>query len=246
MGMMRKLKGFLFPRAKRLRRRRELQAILEAEAKHDEGFHGDRYVLDLVDFFLAQSAAFVETGALAGTTAAYVGRHSRIPVYSCEPDPQAYAFASARCRSLPNVKISSEPSPQFLISLFQGHADLAKKRVTFWLDAHGYGFTWPLIEEVRFITHTLESAFVMIDDFKVPGRPEFGYDRYRRQVCELEHVRPGLATRRYCLILPKYTEKTAPVHGLRGVGALVFGVDGFALPEQLSKSFSVEAYRPPV
>jgi hypothetical protein len=242
--MIRKLKDFLFPAAARRRREREFQAILEADAAHDDGFHGDTYVMELADLLIGRSAAFVETGLLAGTTSLYVGRKHGLPVYSCEPDPQARAFASTRCRDLPNVTISDLSSPEFLHALYEEHPELAKGLVTFWLDAHGYGFKWPLVDEVRFITSTLESGFVMIDDFRVPGRPEFGFDRYRKQVCDLDFIRPGLAPREYALVMPTYREKTAPVHGLRGVGVLVFGVDDFALPEGLGDAFSVEVYRP--
>lgn len=91
-------------------------------------------------------------------------------------------------------------------------------QIAFWLDAHGAGYQWPLREEVRFVTETMpSSSAMMIDDFQIPGQPQFGYDKYRGQVCNLEFIRNSLAPRKYFLILPTYQERTSPLHGLRGV-----------------------------
>ena len=53
-----------------------------------------------------------------------------------------------------------------------------RQNVLFWLDAHGYGFKWPLKDEVRFIAEKFKHAYILIDDFKVPGLGCFGFDEY--------------------------------------------------------------------
>jgi hypothetical protein len=98
------------------------------------------------------------------------------------------------------------------------------KRVLFWLDAHGYGFEWPLRKEISFITTNFERAYILIDDFKVPGLDCFGFDEYDGQVCSFEYIKsalnPGLE---YRLCYPNYKERTSAHHPLRGWGLLEFG-----------------------
>jgi hypothetical protein len=217
--------------------------VLRKELELTEGFHADKYVLALANYFLADAEIFVETGTLAGSTAFYVGStHPRIEVYSCEPDRQSFMFATSRCRSLSNVHIQQRSSPDFLYELYARKQALVGKRAVFWLDAHGYGFRWPLRDEIRFITSTLESAVIMIDDFKVPGRPEFGYDEYDGQECSFSFIASALHRRNdYVLLTPSYADRTSPIHGLRGVGTLVFGRSDLALPAGLATHFVMES-----
>lgn len=217
-----------------------LQGFLELEANCRAGFHGDQYLLDLADLFLQESSAFVETGTYAGTTALYVNERYGVPVYSCEADEFTFEFASRRCLRRSGVHMFRQLSPQFLYDLIAQHPELTEQKVVYWLDAHGGGFRWPLRDEVRFLTESLRAGFIMIDDFQIPGQPQFGYDQYKKQVCNLEYIRSSLASKEYHFITPTYQERTAPVHGLRGVGTLAFGVPDFCLPTHLAENFTEE------
>ena len=219
--------------------------VVRQELGFEAGFHGDRYILSIADFFLTRASFFVETGTLAGTTAHYVGkRYPATSVYSCEPDPVACRLAQQRCEGFANIKIVNERSPDFLHDLFDRVPDLATEPAVFWLDAHGYGFRWPLLQEIELITSRRSAGVIMIDDFKIPGRPEFGFDAYDGQECSLEFVLPALNPEHdYTLILPAYAERTSAHHGLRGVGIIVYGLGSLDLPESIGANFSRSAIR---
>jgi hypothetical protein len=189
------------------------------------GFHGDQYLLEFAGLLLKDANVFIETGTNVGTTLAYVARtYPGTRCISCEPDPSAFAEAIKNTNQLPNVFLFNEPSQQFVRNLIPRFGPLIEGMAVFWLDAHGYGFEWPLREEVSFITSNFKTAHILIDDFKVPGLDVFGYDHYNDQTCSLEYIRPALERKRdYHLYYPAYTEKTSTHHPLKGWGLITYG-----------------------
>lgn len=112
---------------------------------------------------------FVETGTNVGSTLAYVARsYPQLTCLSCEPDPEAFSRAVHNTRSDPNATVFNETSQRFFHAMPERFPDLMGKDPVFWLDAHGYGFEWPLRTEIRFITSFFDRAAVLIDDFFVP------------------------------------------------------------------------------
>jgi hypothetical protein len=210
----------------------------------DIGFHGDRYLLKLVDHLLRGPATrFVETGTNVGSTLAYVARtYPSIPCWSCEPNAPACEQARTNIGPCDHVRLFSESSQSFMQRLDREPV-FDKTNTLFWLDAHGQGFAWPLREEIAWITGTFRSSYVLIDDFRIPGRPEFGFDTYDGQECSLDYIGPFLAHReRLRLHLPTYSEKTSQHHPLRGWALLT--IDGPAqFPPPLS-DFIVESPLP--
>lgn len=223
----------------RRRRERELSPVLET------GFHGDRHLLRLVDWLAPQAQAFVETGANVGTTARYVARRfPRLAVHSCESDARACEAARRHLAPFPNARLSHAESPAFLIDLHARHPELGRGPNLYWLDAHGYGFRWPLVDEVAFLSSRLERALLLIDDFRVPGRPEFRFDAHDGQVCCFETIEPALCRgRRYRLVYPDYSEHTSPHHPLTGYGLILWGVEE-PLPGELTGLFRCEELAP--
>lgn len=205
------------------------------------GFHGDAYLLCLVDAIVPHCRSFIETGCNVGSTASYVARtYPSLRTSSCEPDEQAFAVAERTLAMSASATVVNEPSPGFLHALFDADPEIAGETPLCWLDAHGYGFEWPLASEVSFLTSRCAAAFLLIDDFQVPGRPDFAFDEYNGQVCGLDLVRPALTRgKRYRLFLPAYTEHTSPHHPLVGTALIVFGVE-FELPETLKNAFTSE------
>jgi hypothetical protein len=205
-----------------LLRRRAHSAVFPL---HDVGFHGDDYLLLLVNELMPLIGAFVETGTNVGTTARYVAKtYPGIPVYSCEPDLGAFAAARRNLADCPNVRLYNMKSPGFLHLIHRQHPFLKTAANLYFLDAHGHGFKWPLREELTFITATLDAAYVLIDDFKVPGLDCFGYDKYDGQECSFDYVKSALNPKlTYSLYYPSYTERTSPHHPLRGWGLIEFG-----------------------
>jgi hypothetical protein len=184
------------------------------------GFHGDRYLIELADLLLGQADAFVETGANRGTTLRHVAeRFPTLPCISCEPEPSAYAEALEHTRHLPNVALVPLRSQEFIDDVLRRESHLHDRTTVFWLDAHDHGFAWPLLEEVEFVTRTFRDPLILIDDFLVPGQPEFGFDAYDGQECSWDYVARAVVGE-FQLWYPAYTQHTSAHHPLRGWGLL--------------------------
>ncbi len=189
------------------------------------GFHGDLYLLQLVDLIIRNCSYFIETGTNVGSTLAYVARkYPHIHCLSCEPNSRAFQQALKNTRNLPNASIYNQTSQEFLGCIETESSYLFDQDILFWLDAHGDGFRWPLKEELSFITEKFKRAYILIDDFKVPGFSCFGYDKYKGQICSFEYVKDVINQRiRYKLYYPNYTRRTSKHHPLRGWGLIEYG-----------------------
>jgi len=214
--MKKLLSHFIFPKKKE----RQISTFFNV------GFHGDKYLLELARLLLKDADLFIETGTNVGSTLAYVARtYPHLRCISCEPDLAAFVEAIKNTNKLPNVFLFNEPSQQFMAHLVSRFGPLLNGRVVFWLDAHGYGFEWPLREEVAFITSHFDSANILIDDFLVPGMEKsFKYARYEDQVCSYEYIRDVMhRNRQYDVYYPAYTERTSSHHPLCGWGLISYG-----------------------
>lgn len=203
---------------------------------YDTGFHGDRYLQYMVDEVAKRCGVFIETGANVGSTLAYMARtHPAIHCISCEPDQEAYAQAAANTAGMKNVTLHNETSQEFIKRLKREGLAASGQDCMFWLDAHGYGFTWPLKDELAFITSEFGSGYILIDDFKVPGLDCFLYDVYQGQICSFDFVQDSLARGiEYRLYYPAYTDRTSGHHPLCGWGLIEFGhPEPLELPEGL-------------
>lgn len=180
------------------------------------GFHGDRYLLEVVDAYLSRASHFVETGTNVGSTLRYVAsRYPQVQCRSCEPDLGAFNAAQDNLRGFPRAVIDNTDS----ISFMQGIADWLPEHGTglvCWLDAHGHGFRWPLREEVEFFSGRYPEAAIFIDDFKVPARPDFGFDQYDGQECSFEYICDSIVGDNREIAYPNYREHTSTHHPLRG------------------------------
>jgi hypothetical protein len=210
----------------------------------DVGFHSDSHLIALVLELVESAKAFVETGTNVGSTTRYVGKlFPDMPVYSCELDEGAYRSAMSATKSLKNVHLFNLGSQEFLPKLYSDCPWLATEPVLFWLDAHGYGFDWPLRFEIDFISQRQESGVLLIDDCLVPGQPQFKFDTYQDQVCSLDYVRDSFAPGRgYTILYPKYTERTSPHHPLTGYAAVMFG-DRMSMPSATEDRYFVKELR---
>lgn len=71
-------------------------------------------------------------------------------------------------------------------------AELSGKRTLFYLDAH-WGHYWPLLDELKAIAKLdAPPPVIAIHDFKVPGRPDLGFDSYDGQDLELAYIEKSL------------------------------------------------------
>ena len=191
------------------------------------GFHGDVYLMKIIDSIISNCKYFVETGTNVGSTLSYLARtYQQIECLSCEPDPMSYKEAKKNTSGLQNVSIYNETSQRFIKRMKKHHPGLIHENVLFWLDAHGYGFEWPLKEEIKFITEEFDSAYILIDDFKVPDFDCFKWDKYKEHECTFEYIEHSIKNDlKYHLYYPAYTDKTSEFHPLTGWGLIEFGQD---------------------
>jgi len=218
-------------------------------ALFSQGFHGDQHLMNLVRHVLNRSSFFIETGSNVGTTLSYVAKEfPNIMCISCEPDNRAYDLACINANQ-PNVVVYNEESQDFLKRLTREYSNLFYETGVFWLDAHGYGFEWPLQDEIYFITRCYVSGFIFIDDFKVPHLNDFFiYDKYLTYECSFDFIKLSLnPLQRYTIYYPNYTERTSTHHPLVGWGLIMFGnCSDLELPNSLSDkliSHSINNYK---
>jgi len=178
-------------------------------------FHGDLFTLatvhELVD---AGVNIFLELGTYLGGSSLYMGQTLGLEVHTCEPHKVHYETASRLLESFASVY--NETGLEFLK---RGLGSGGGVVPLIFVDSHGYGFKWELLEELRAIFATYRRGFVLIDNFKIEGRPEFGWDSEKEsgQECSLDYIgdvlREAGVTHVY---LSDYSVKTSCAHGLRG------------------------------
>lgn len=190
------------------------------------GFHGDTYLLKLVEFLFTKVSVFIETGTNIGATLQYVSRtYPKVKCLSCEPRKSSFDRAVGYLKDY-GAKIFNETSQEFLNRLDKDYAHLKKDPALFWLDAHGGNFTWPIREEFKYITKNFKRGLILVDDFLVPGKKQFQHDKYGKQHCSFEFVKNSINKNcKYTLYYPAYTEKTSKYHPLVGWGLFEFGLN---------------------
>jgi hypothetical protein len=207
-------------------------------SKNQPGFHEDEKLIQLAQHFLTDCQAFVETGTNFGITARHVAtRFVDMPVFTCEPEAATRAFALQHLSDCPNVEMFEEASPKFLSSLFNKHPHLADQLCFFHLDAHGNGFNWPLGDEIRILSEHLPVGVMLVDDFRVPGRPEFKFDIWGGQLCNMDLLLANLKSgKKYLILYPKYQGITAK-GPLAGACFVVWGVDNIHIPADIAPNW---------
>ena len=181
-------------------------------------FHGDaiyrNLMIDLLDTF--HFTAFVETGTFRGYSTEFMARHKpELPIFTIEVEPSTYKLAKRALGKYPNIT-------QFLGNSGDGIHDLIREQrlgslPLFYLDAHWQRY-WPLRDELRHIAEAKLRAIIVIDDFEVPQRPEFGFDIdggaeiVEGLNCNLDYIRPSLLSPNlYQAIFPKYSAQDASI-----------------------------------
>jgi len=162
---------------------------------------------------------YLETGTYLGMTTHFLSRIAQTRnahVYSCEISDMYYDIAVQTVGRKPNVFLWKSDSVHFLRALA---ASVSPARNFVYLDAHWYDYL-PLREELAIISGWPDTL-VMIDDFKVPFDPGFGWDKYdnKQEIC-YEFISDVLGS--VPAYFPKYpasAEKASP----RGYCLIGFG-----------------------
>jgi hypothetical protein len=183
------------------------------------GFHGDEHLQSLVAAVASRSSSFVETGTNVGSTLHWVSRTwPTLQAYSCEPEREPYEVAVQHLTDYPRAEVFNETSQAFISRFLPGgHLEHVRDgTVCFWLDAHGWGFEWPLREEVAWVCSCFSRFFMFVDDCRVVDHPEFTFDSYGEQVCEFDYFKDVLAPGDYLVYTPDYVDRTSGHHPLVG------------------------------
>ena len=219
-----------------------METIIPNRKQYEIAFHGDNYLLAFCDHIFAMSNVFIETGTYHGHSTEYVARtFDHLQIFSCEPNREHFKVAKDRLRLFGNrVILSTELSPDFLYKIVEMYPGLTNRDIVFWLDAHPFKwdlYKWPLKEEIRFITKTFKKAYIFIDDFKIPGRPNFQFNSHFGQEYSYEFIQKGLCEDKvYSVFFPKYKEKTSRHHPLVGWILIEFGHPEMHIPALLQNS----------
>src|SRR5205823_6622046 len=118
----------------------------------------------------------VETGTYFGSTAGYLATKLEVPVISSELRERYHHIARRLLREIPNLDLRRQDSRSMLRELAVNSAT-TEQRTFFYLDAHWYD-DLPLADELGIIARHWPQFVAIIDDFEVPGAPDYGYDDY--------------------------------------------------------------------
>ncbi|CCB89207.1 class I SAM-dependent methyltransferase [Simkania negevensis] len=130
----------------------------------------------------------VETGTYRGFTTAFFSTISK-EVHTIEVVEEIYEETKGALKGRSNITFHLGSSDLVLKDLLPS---LKSKPVLFYLDAHWYD-KWPLRQELEEISKThKDHCVIVIDDFKVPGRKDIPYDKYKKNECSIDYIYENL------------------------------------------------------
>ena len=181
-------------------------------------FHDDKHLLSIVSDILVESDYFIETGSWEGDSTGFVADNfPNIVCATCEPDLGRYTTTVNALKHFKNVHTYNICSPEIFQKIPELDQNMYNKTCTFWLDAHGWGFKWPLKEEIAFITKNFKKCYILIDDFKNPYVPQMEYHQYEGQYCTWDYIKGDVVNSQdFEVWYPTYTQHTSRCNGLVG------------------------------
>ncbi len=153
-----------------------------------------------------KASSIVETGTFMGYSTSFMADNfPHKPIFTSEINPINYKKAVKNLSKYKNVKVFLGTSPKFLIDLINNNS--IGDTPLFFLDAHWLN-DWPLEEEIEIITRKVKRSVILIDDFKIPNRNNFYYDKYGKKECNFELIKPKMNKKAtYNLLIPNYGEE---------------------------------------
>lgn len=151
----------------------------------------------------------IETGTYKGHTSMFLS-YLFNSVHTTEINQSEYNDTYKILKNCSNITChlgSSDKVFQHLLPSLKG------ERLFFYLDAHWNDF-WPLLDEIREIGKThFNNCIIMIDDFKVPNRPDIEFDKYGNHECSMEYIQNELnkvySSYSYHFLIPFNKERRA-------------------------------------
>ncbi len=129
-------------------------------------------VLNLYPFDLV-----IEAGTYRGTTTERIRTLTSAPIITIEISKRYFEYARKRLSGLPDIRVIHGDSPAEIrrVAAWPTHDRQAK--VFAYLDAH-WGLSLPTRWEILELLSGWDTVCLVIDDFKVPSDPGYGYDDY--------------------------------------------------------------------
>lgn len=141
-------------------------------AFNEDSYMGSKF-LEIKEKFNLDTV--IETGTYHGVTTRWFANNFK-NVYTVECNESYFEEAKKNIGSCLNVKSYLQDSPLFLSQILN---KIDSEKTIVFLDAHWY--TNPVLNELDAIKESGKKPILAIHDFKVPNRPEFGYDVYPDQ-----------------------------------------------------------------
>jgi predicted O-methyltransferase YrrM len=154
------------------------------------GFSGRLSVYEEVAFLAKKHKirTAVETGTYEGDTTLALAEIFD-EVHTVELSRSSYLRCVERLRGVEKIFCHHGNSPDWLKSFLANNP----QPIFFYFDAHWYEY-WPILDELRAIALCGHSnAVIAIDDFQVPGRPDFGFDSYANQPLNWDYIKNEVA-----------------------------------------------------
>ena len=126
----------------------------------------------------------IETGTFKGCSIAFFSMICK-EVHTIEVVEEIYQETKTALQDRSNITFHFGSSDLVMKELLP---KLKSKPVLFYLDAHWYD-KWPLLQELEEISQTHhDNCMIVIDDFKVPGRKDISYDKYKKDECSINYM----------------------------------------------------------
>ena len=153
------------------------------------GYEGDTILRDTVKNLCETNGItwIIETGTFKAATTKHLATLAE-QVDTIEVVEQNYNEAKASLASCPNVSLHLGSSDDVLEVLLKKYNKKGNRPKLFcFLDAHWEQHN-PLLNELEIIAKYKFKPIILIHDFKVPGRPDLGFDQYGSIVYEWDWI----------------------------------------------------------
>ncbi|MBS0656375.1 MAG: class I SAM-dependent methyltransferase [Verrucomicrobia bacterium] len=130
----------------------------------------------------------IETGTFEGGSTAFFAKLFE-EVHTIDNNSHFLDIAKKELSSLQNIQFHLGSSQKVLTNILPSLKD---RFILFYLDAHWENY-WPLLDEIEAISKTHhQHCIIVVDDVKVPGRPDIPYDSYGEHECSYAYVKRKL------------------------------------------------------
>jgi hypothetical protein len=165
-------------------------------AQNALGYEGDTFIHEELRKLCNKfKVGFIfETGSYRGATSKKLSELANV-VNTVEIKQENYDIAVQELKDFHNVGIDLGNSVDVLKKNLPSIIDILSippvGNILFFLDAHWESYN-PLLDELKIIAEHKLKPVIFIHDFKVPDRPDLGFDSYMGQDYDFEWIKPSL------------------------------------------------------